>query len=260
MSEENSKITLPDKPQSISLVEIGDAYEVIPVEITKNFVVGIRQVTGIDLIEFEKRFKCNADRFFLRLVNVIAWQQIYEIQLDSLRKMDFTGLKEDGEEITFDMLLETVHKEMYRQFQVKFDEENNVYDTPQGKMYGSVELNMIEVLSFALSRVGKAQLFDDGTYRDDDGTIEWKPVSEQEVLKHLTNSSLSKPDSTGENTAFWEIMRTCRLFDIDKISRGGDSEPVVDEVVKDDEPGNAESAPKKTKSKSPSNAKNEDKS
>lgn len=218
MSEtQESKLSVPEKPKGKSLADLDEALSQYPVEVAPDFHVAIRQLTARDLMAFERRFKCTVDAFFFKLVNVISYSQFKTL-----------------EQQAFNEEQKAIIAEQIKISGVSYDEDTNTYTTPTGKLEGSVDLNMLNVLAFILSRIGRIVCDDNGEFvKDDDGDYEVRPVTEDMILDNLSGSVLGKVSDDANSTVFWEIMKITRAF--------VPAEPMAVEEPQDDEAGNSPS-------------------
>lgn len=228
MSESKTNLPeIPQAPKGISLVNIDDAYSLRPVDVSKNLRVAIGQLTGRDLADFERKYKCSIDTFFIRLNTVIYYHYMYQEILNAAM--------EEGEDH-----IELAKSATYAAIKCKYNEDENTYTTPAGKLTGSVSLNMYDVLAFVLSRKGRITGYDEDTKEYD-----LEPVSFESVYDELNGSALAQSD--GESNAFWEIMSFTKAHVQPEMPEQVEEE-LVGETPKDDEKGKSQ---KSAKSKTP---------
>lgn len=183
-----------------------------------NEVFALGKLTGNHYAAFERAFGRSLDRFQSQWLAAV----LYESRPRGL----------DSEQLDMD---------------VTYDEDTNTYHTPQGKLVGSVELNMLRCLAFLFSCFGRV------VGEDEDGELVLEKLSQDEVMEYIDLSLLdSAAVVDGDEQSFvWRVLGTARGFSI--------YTPTSEEDTQDDDLKNStqesenspstENTPKKSRAK-----------
>lgn len=95
---------------------------------------------------------------------------------------------------------------------VDFNDDTKIFDTPYGKMYGSLEKNVFELMAFLLSRTGRIIGIDKG------GQYDYDPTDEDQIFDHLDPRSFSTFYEDGKS-AFFDILEIAGVYDPEETEK-----------------------------------------
>lgn len=182
-----------------------------------NLVVAVGRLRGSDLLRYEQKYKRSIDSQMMRLDQIRLYNQA-KFMLSA------------GEDAFSEEQLSNIKRVLAM---VKYDEENNVFETDAGKVYGSYETNCFQLVGFILSSFGQILSM------PNDNSSSWvlDSISEEEIIEKIQPDVLFSSEQDENGLTYWEwLLETSGIYKFSELK--GKSEDDLEEV-KEESPKNS---------------------